>query len=291
MEENATSSIEIGDDADSGAGGSVEPQKKAGSPRTILGGSESSIGESSGSFDPDMLPIELRNEPSLRNFKDWNDLAKSYVHAVKKLGAPGEELIRVPNGSDGDLSEVYDRLGRPETPDGYDLNGETPDHFRKFAHSTGLSQEQAGKFVDYVSSIQKSEEEKVSTYYEQQQLDYQQQLSKEWGDDYKKNVELGRRAFLQFSDEDTLKFMEETGLGNHPGLNKMFTRIGRSMNEDGRLMSGDDGRIGGMSPATAEAKIKELQANKDFNLAYRSAEHPKHAEAVKEMQSLYEYLG
>ena len=62
------------------------------SPGTILGSGDLPSSESSGSFNPDTLPVELRNEPSLRNFKSWDDLAKSYVHAVKKLGAPGEEI-------------------------------------------------------------------------------------------------------------------------------------------------------------------------------------------------------
>ena len=260
---------------------------------SILGGGETPIPgtgqESVGSFNPDTLPVELRNEPSLRNFKDWNDLAKSYVHAVKKLGAPGEELIRVPNG--GDLTEVYERLGRPEKPEDYQLGGEAPDHFRQFMHTTGLSQDQAGKMFNYMGELANSENEKATKSYEEEQLKYTKDLSNEWGDDYQKNSELARRAFLQFADKDTVKLMEESGFGNHPGLTKMFSRIGKFLSEDHRLMSGDDGRIGGMSPATAESKIKELNSDQDFMIAYRSATHPKHAEAVKEMTQLYQYLG
>jgi len=261
-------------------------------PGSILGGEGTPIPgseESSRSFNPDTLPVELRNEPSLRNFKNVNDLAKSYANLVHKLGAPSEELVRVPK--DGDKNEAYDKLGRPDSPEAYQFVGETPDHFRSFAHDTGLSQEQAGKFHDYMTDLARTDNENARKAYEQEQLDYQQGLSKEWGDEYGKNSELARRAFLQFSDQDTLKFMEESGLGNHPGLTKMFSRIGKAMSEDGRLMSGDDGRIGGMSSTTAEARIKELKSDKDFQLAYNSATHPKHADAVKEITSLYHYLG
>ena len=261
-------------------------------PGSILGGEGTPIPgseESSGSFNPDTLPVELRNEPSLRNFKNVNDLAKSYANLVHKLGAPSEELVRVPK--DGDKNEVYDKLGRPESPEAYQFVGETPDHFRSFAHDTGLSQEQAGKFYDYMSEQARTDSENARKAYEQEQLDYQQGLSKEWGDEYGKNSELARRAFLQFADPDAVKFMEESGLGNHPGLTKMFSRIGKAFSEDGRLMSGDDGRIGGMSSTTAEARIKELKSDKDFQLAYNSATHPKHADAVKEITNLYHYLG
>ena len=282
MTENATSTPSIEAPAET-------PQAMPGS---ILGGGETPIPgseESSGSFNPDTLPVELRNEPSLRNFKSVDDLAKSYTNLVHKLGAPSEELVRVPKN--GDKSEVYDRLGRPESPEAYQFVGEAPDHFRSFAHETGLSQEQAGKFYDYLSEQARTDNENARKAYEQEQLNYQQDLSKEWGDEYSKNSELARRAFLQFADKDDVKFMEESGLGNHPGLTKMFSRIGKAMSEDGRLMSGDDGRIGGMSSTTAEAKIKELKADENFQLAYNSATHPKHADAVKELTNLYQYLG
>jgi hypothetical protein len=222
---------------------------------SILGGGETPIPgtgqESVGSFNPDALPVELEE----------------------------------------DETEVYERLGRPEKPEDYQLGGEAPDHFRQFMHTTGLSQDQAGKMFNYMGELANSENEKAAKSYEEEQLKYTKDLSNEWGDDYQKNSELARRAFLQFADKDTVKLMEESGFGNHPGLTKMFSRIGKFLSEDHRLMSGDDGRIGGMSPATAESKIKELNSDQDFMIAYRSATHPKHAEAVKEMTQLYQYLG
>ena len=273
MEENATSTT-------------TNPESST--PGTILGGGDLPSTESSGSFNPDTLPVELRNEPSLRNFKTWDDLAKSYVHATKKLGAPSEELVRV--ASNGDLGEVYDRLGRPKTAAEYKFDGEAPEEFKQFAHDTGLSQDQASKFYDYLGNLGRESNEKAMKAYEQEQLQYQGQLNQEWGDDYKKNAELSRRAFLQFADADTVKFMEETGMGNHPGMTKMFARIGQFLTEDNRLVGGQDGLIGGMSPATAEAKIAERKSDPEFMKAYINGEHPDHANAVKEFQNLFNYL-
>ena len=71
-------------------------------PSTILGGGGQP--EPTGDFDPTTLPGELANEPSLRNFDSIEKLAKSYVHAVRKLGAPGEELVRINGETDKEKS-------------------------------------------------------------------------------------------------------------------------------------------------------------------------------------------
>ena len=177
---------------------------------------------------------------------------------MKKLGVPGEELVRV--SSEGDKSEIYDKLGRPETPDGYQFEGNAPDHFKQAAHHIGLNQDQANLLANYLGQMGQADQKRMQGEYEQEQLNYQQEMQKEFGDNYIKNVELARRAFLQFGDNDTLKFLEQSGVGNHPGL------------------------------VTAEARINELKGDPEFMKEYNDAYHPKHVDAVKRMTELYNYL-
>lgn len=256
-------------------------------PSTILGGGGQP--EPTGNFDPTTLPGELANEPSLRNFDSIEKLAKSYVHAVRKLGAPGEELVRI-NG-ETDKGEIYNRLGRPESPDGYSFDGETPDHFKKTAHDIGLNQDQANQLRSYLVDIAQQDNQSARDNFDRQQVEYQQQLQQEFGGDYNKNVELARRAFLRYGDADTVQFLEQSGLGNHPGLIKTFSKIGQALSEDGSVMLGTGEQLGGMSPATASSTMEDLRADADFMEAYRDAYHPKHSEAVKRMQDLYQYMG
>ena len=259
-------------------------------PATVLGGANGSATgpDNPLAFNSENLPGELANEPSLRNFDSIDQLAKSYVHAVKKLGVPGEELVRV--SSEGDKSEIYDKLGRPETPDGYQFEGNAPDHFKQAAHHIGLNQEQANLLANYLGQMGQADQKRMQGEYEQEQLNYQQEMQKEFGDNYIKNVELARRAFLQFGDNDTLKFLEQTGVGNHPGVVKAFAKIGTALSEDGTLMPGSSSEIGGMTPVTAEARINELKGDPEFMKEYNDAYHPKHVDAVKRMTELYNYL-
>ena len=61
----------------------------------------------------DTLPEDVRAEPSLKNFQDAGQLAKSYVHAQRMVGA---DKISVPtkHATDEDWNQVFSKLGVPD---------------------------------------------------------------------------------------------------------------------------------------------------------------------------------
>lgn len=108
---------------------------------------EATVAETPMAFDPRSLPDDLANEPSLRNFDDVSKLAKSYVHLVKMRGVPEDQLIKLP--SDGNYSEVYNKLGRPEDPSGYeiDISNDLNKDYAENAHQLGLSKTKQEKSI------------------------------------------------------------------------------------------------------------------------------------------------
>ena len=72
------------------------------------------------------IPEEIRGHKSLEHIQDVGALAKSYVNAQSMIGA---DKVAIPgkHATDEDWGEVYRRLGRPDTPDGYELNNEMPE--------------------------------------------------------------------------------------------------------------------------------------------------------------------
>ena len=67
------------------------------------------------------LAEEIRADKSLAPIKDINSLAKSYIHAQKLVGV---EKIPLPNkhATEEDWNVVYDKLGRPKSPEEYKYN-------------------------------------------------------------------------------------------------------------------------------------------------------------------------
>ena len=81
--------------------------------------------------------------------------------------------------------------------------------------------------------------------------------------------------------------MDETGIGEHPALMRMFSNIGSMLSEDDMLAPAD-GQLNSMSPVQAQVAIKDKQSDADFMERYMNPRHPLHDDAVKEMQKLYE---
>jgi len=240
-------------------------------------------------FDPTSLPEDLANEPSLRSFDDVGKLAKSYVHLVKRLGVPPDQLVRLPSSpDDSGWSEVYERLGRPNEVSGYEINAqdEVTSQYLQEAHKLGLSKVQARQLYDWYTKNQESNTAADRDAWQYQQQNYVQELQKEWGRDYAANTDVARRAFLQLADAETLKLVEETGIGNHPGLVKMMNKVGQLMAEDG-LLQNDVGTSGNGGRVDIEGRLSELMAP---DSPYWDGMHRDHDRYVQEALRLRELL-
>ena len=74
----------------------------------------------------DSLSDDIRGDASLENINDINSLAKGYVHAQRMVGA---DKIALPGkyATEDDWQQVYTKLGRPESPENYELNYNLPE--------------------------------------------------------------------------------------------------------------------------------------------------------------------
>jgi len=263
---------------------------------SILDGSMPSAEKNPLAFDPGSLPDGLGGEPSLQSFDSVDKLAKSYVHARKMIGADPNQMLQLPKeGDEEGWNQVYNRLGRPEKADGYDFDlgdGEqSPDvaDFKNVAHQLGLTNDQAKTMLGIYNQISENDLAEEQEQFEQMNVEYLQNIQKEWGDDFNKNSELARRAFQNFASEELMDVMKETGLSNHPEVLKTFARIGQVLSED-NILPGTRGAIGGMSPVHAEETIATRLADPEFRTAYLDGSNPHHEAAVKEMERLHNAL-
>lgn len=245
------------------------------------------------SFNPQYLPDGLANEPSLQNFDSVDKLAKSYTHLVKKMGVPADQLLRLPQAGES-MDDVYNALGRPETHENYDMGDYAPEStedFRQLAHQIGLNNDQANVLFDAYVNAMAGQQEQEQSAFEQFEVENTQALQKEWGGAFDKNVELARRAFMNFATPEAVEIMEQTGLGNHPEILKVFSRIGELLQEDSVLPGSSTPVLGGMNPAQAQEAFNSKMADPEFRNAYLDGYHPNHAQAVQEITKLHGFMG
>ncbi|EJD6081627.1 peptidase [Providencia rettgeri] len=118
--------------------------------------------------------------------------------------------------------------------EGQELDKEAVAAFEPIAREIGLSNEQAQKIVDvYGSTI-------IPQIAKQQEAAWQKQVT-EWAETVKADKELGsvesignaQKAMDQFGTPELKQYLNDSGLGNHPELFRIFSRIGKAMSEDG----------------------------------------------------------
>jgi hypothetical protein len=245
---------------------------------------------SSFEFNSSTMPEGLRDEPSLKSFDTVDKLAKSYVNAVKMIGGKPENLIQLPQEGES-RDSLWNQMGRPEQPNGYDFteygddNGEL-DGFREFAHETGLSQQQADGILGLYSSIQEEESNASTQQTEDQKIQTQIDLQREWGKNYDGKLDYAKRAFGQIGTPELSKLMDESGMGNHPEVIRAFSKVGEMLGEDSLVIGSG---LGGnrTSPEDAKNEIQGLYRDKEFSEAYRDNRNPNHKTAMSKMDKLF----
>ena len=148
----------------------------------------------------------------------------------KEAAADGKPVTKGPEGGKTDEPKFDLKL-----PEGSHLDAGAVEKHTARAKELKLTPEQAQADLNRESEL-------LKTYVEGQQA----QLAKTvdtWVEEAKKDPEIGGEGFAKsaetamrvvnrFGTEEFKKALNETGLGNHPELIRVLTRIGRAMTED-----------------------------------------------------------
>ena len=243
----------------------------------------------------DTLPEDIRADASLQNFKDAGQLAKSYVHAQRMVGA---DKMPVPNKNftEDDWKQTFSKLGVPETPDDYNINytlqeGADPQPVKNFvshAHKLGMLPQQVQGILDYYGNLETQGNEEIQKQAELNKLNSEQELRKEFGLAYDKKVNQANNVFGKFfvNDLKDVKLQDGSDILNHPGFIKALSKLSENFSED-NLGTGQT-ESGGLTPQEAEREVTKIMA--DTKHPYWLKDHPGHSAAVKEMADLHNMI-
>ena len=251
-------------------------------PSTVLGsGSDNQDWRSS-------LPDELKNDATLQNFKDVESLAKTVVHQQKVLGS----RIPIPK-TDEERSELYTKLGRPESGEAYDFtipethkshfNEDQVKEFRNVAHQIGLNNDQTKALIDFQVKSVDHEIQRQSTDLTVTKQATEDTLKKEWGYDYDKQVRNAQRALQVYGNEELNELMNGEA-GNIPAVIKLFAKLGSEVTED--MAKNTQNNSLATSPLDAQSEIDNIFS--DAKDPYHDNMHKDHKNRVEYMRQLHE---
>jgi len=246
------------------------------------------------------LPDDLKENATLQKFKDVGGLSSSYLSMQEMLGS----RVKMPTeeSSDEERSDFYNKLGRPEAPDKYELQiderfSQNPadqqkiNDFREQAFKQGFTNTQAQKAVDFYTDMINGSIIDQDAVMGQARITAETALKKEWGPtQYDKNLALSRRAFNRFADDDLKKFVNENGISNNIGMIKFLHKIGTAFNEPEMAGMGKDSGSVDSDSARIEIDAMMKDSKHKYHEALFDPKDVKHEEAINYRDHLYDVV-
>ena len=240
-----------------------------------------------------LIPESFKDEKSLENFNNMEDLLKSYLHAQKMVGA---DKIPVPNkfATDEDWKEVFTRLGAPKSPEDYKYSFKDdqvdPNQLKSFnetAHRLGLLPKQAEALVKYYNDLNKGQSEQLEAQAIEAQTKTEADLKKEFGPQFNKRLDQAKRLAINTLGEDFLNktvLKDGSRLGDNLEVIKAFSSLADKLSED-EIVKGE-----GSDYQTVKDIEKQIAELTQQGSAYWQNQHPNHKQAVDEVFKLREML-
>ena len=190
---------------------------------------------------------------------DLNKITEGYrnleAHASQSLRLPGE------NATADDWNAFYQKLGRPENADGYQLKLNTESvpegfpydeksaiEFRNWAHEAGLTPRQAQSLHDRFVSFQVGSFEAARADSVRREADAHRAIVQEWGEPdttgYKQNLELASRAITQLGLKDALVeggALSADGAIRNVAIAKAFAKVGKELYAEDSMATNANG--------------------------------------------------
>ena len=227
------------------------------------------------------------------NSKMSDSLAASYVNLQSHLG---RDKIAKPV-TDSDWDDVYEFLGRPESPEKYEIelpedlpeeiagqfNDETLSSFKQEAHKLGLNAEQVKSLVAWQAGNMSNQHEAYKGMIDQSMEQGETSLRQEWGRAYDQNLGFARKAFAEYGGDELAAKMEASGMGNDPDVLRAFANIAKTTMADKDLAGPSSGTQMALTPEEARAEASTIMSHP----AYTDKRHPEHNSMVKKVQALF----
>ena len=238
---------------------------------------------------------EFRKDPNIAKFTEIDALAKSYINATRMIGSD-KVIVPNQNSNEDHWNEVYDKLGRPQSPDKYKFEIKSDvvpfeetsiKQFAENAHQLGLNNKQAQGILEFYKNNVEQIAQQSQIDIETSQAQSQQQLRQEWGRAYDEKLTKAKSiAQANFSKELlNTQLKDGTVLGDNPEIIKGFANIANLLSEDKIISTESESVNQGRDIQTEISKIMD-----DKSGPYWNKSHPDHSKMVQQMFTLREML-
>ena len=261
----------------------------------------------------DAINEEYKQQSNLKDFKDINDLAKSYIELDRMRGnslrippndaspEAKEEFYNKLKNIDGVLlkndEKLLEKLGKPERPEAYTVERlidpqlletvpnlkQDISEFKSTAFELGLTNTQVETLVQKrIDALKAITQDSINKKQETTSL-----LKQTWGTDFDNRLAGVKQVIKVFGEKygDAVTQLVNSPAGNNPAFLQILSELAVTYKEKNH--AGLSTTHFGMTPEMAKQKIADKRADVGFNKAYHDRTHPGHSKAAAEMEHLY----
>lgn len=245
-----------------------------------------------------MLPEEFRSEGVFAPFNNVGDLAKSYINAAKMVGLDKGQVLPIPRDDSQEAWDaVYSKLGRPESPDKYNLesykDAAAPEALKDWAgklHSLGLNQKQVDGILGDFFGQSKAAQEAVEQQKTQQFAAWNEEITKEFGLAKDRKLDAAVNLVEKNMGDGALDFIaEHPEVFKDPRMVKFLVAMSDKTGESSVLLPGGQKTDGPISPSDAKQQLNALYADPNYQKAAWDKAHPQHQYYVDLQTKLWEF--
>lgn len=235
---------------------------------------------------------DVRGWLQTKGYESLEAASRAHWQLEKLRGVPEDRLLTIPkDDADPEIwNKVWNRLGRPENADGYNLpvpegdDGEFSKAASAWFHEAGLSKDQAqslaAKWNEHQTQIIADHEAATAEADKKAMTD----LRREWGNAFDQNTAIVDRAARTFgmAEEQLLGLKAAMGA---TGAMQFLYNVGSRLGED--VFTTGEGPEGfALTPEGAKARRAELLKDKDFQERWGKGESKARAEWSKVNQAI-----
>jgi len=153
--------------------------------------------------------------------------------------ASKEDEQKEAEGSEG--SKQDEELADSEKSLGLELPDETyadqslVDEMELYAKAKGLSKEVAQELLDKRSNDLSNYRESVMEKHKEQVKEWEGELKADpnfGGENFDENIALAKSIMSKYGSEELMEDLNVSGYGSHPGILKLFSKVGKAMSND-----------------------------------------------------------
>ncbi len=227
-----------------------------------------------------------------KGWKSPEAVVKSAMNLEKMVGAPAEQVLRIPQEGDVEgWAKARQQLGAPAEATAYTVPGLGEDEasvaygdvMRAAFHKAGLTQEQVDTIVgagnEFVEGQESSREEDYKRTVEVQT----RELQAEWGNGYERMMAIGRQASQRLGMTEEMISGMESAVGYAETI-KFLSSLGERLGED-RYVEGNGNAA--LTPAQAKVAWETFKSDPNNIKALMNKGHAGHAAAMAKKQEIF----